>query len=201
MKKLFLYALILFSSSIIAMELKQYNQDATNQLASLIKAEEDKLKERREYNLSGNEIKKLILAGADPNVRSSNSPHSTVLLLASGRGWELSRFLLQHGADPNMTNDDNISPLERMAQTSSYEIVKQLIQYGAHVEGIQGERSLRAAVNLDRPRIVELLLENGAAFAIDKPNKKGETPLSIARKGKYHDIVKLLEFYNKQKLQ
>lgn len=200
MNKLFLFSTILLCASTIAMQQKQHNQDATNKLQLEITKEERKLSNCPDHNLYPNEMQDLILAGADPNVRSTDKPHNTALILSAGRGWEFTRFLLGHGADPNATNDNNDSPLERMAATSAYEIMMQFIQYGAHVDGIQGQRALQVAVHLNRPTIVGLLLENGAAFAIDRQNEEGETPLSDALKSGSRKVLNLLQKYKKQKL-
>jgi uncharacterized protein len=56
-------------------------------------------------------VKELLAAGADIN-EPSGGDHSTPLLMAAINGhWDLARYLLEQGADPNIASDAGATPL------------------------------------------------------------------------------------------
>lgn len=106
------------------------------------------------------------------------------------------KLLLQYGAHPDSRDRSGLTPLMKAARhPQGYMTVKLLIEYGADVNDIAGERHDYRTVlhhsifsgNLD---IIRLLLTNGARYPkldFDKPS-----PLDIAIISGRHDIIDLL---------
>ena len=75
---------------------------------------------------------------------------------------ELTKWLLEHGADPNLPGKRGITPLAKAAWTSSIEILELLLKHGARLEG---SRALSAAASRNGPnqiKKVSFLLQAGA---------------------------------------
>jgi ankyrin repeat protein len=84
------------------------------------------------------------------------------------------------------------TPLSVVISWEDHEAATLLIEAGANVnaEIEDGDTALHRAVLFNQPKIVELLLEKGAASAVK--NGDGLTPLELARTLGYKDIAKLL---------
>lgn len=82
-------------------------------------------------------VKYLISRGADVNIRSGNTfrvmpLHSAV----ANRNYEIAKILLEHGAEVNARQQQDVTPLHQAADHGDMEMVKLLLQYNA-------DRSLR----------------------------------------------------------
>lgn len=103
--------------------------------------------------------------------------------------YEVAKFLLENGMDPDHMNWRGFTLLHDMAFTNDLEKTKLLLDHGADINAIDGEYSstpLGYAARWGRSEIVELLLERGA-----DPNKAGAdwaTPLAWAKKKGHIEI-------------
>lgn len=138
-------------------------------------------------------VELLLKNGADPNARYFMGAEINLVSILEIRCIEL---LLKYGAHPDSRDRTGLTPLMKAARhPQGYATCKLLIEYGADVNDIAGERHDYRTVlhhsifsgNLD---MIRLILSSGARYPrleFDKPS-----PLDIAIISGRHDIVKLL---------
>lgn len=153
-------------------------------------------------------VRKLVNEGADVNARMTKRVNlnntrldeegATPFLLASlTADAELMQVLIDLGADPSITNDEESTPLMVAAGLATrspgedagteqevLEAVKLLLELGADVNAVneEGETAMHAAAYKNLPKVVEFLAANGADIEIwNRENKFGWTPLVIAQ--------------------
>ena len=152
-------------------------------------------------------VKALVTHGAEVNFRKRNDAGgrgkfgkqgTTPFLCAAGTGdVALMRTLLELGADPNIPNVANRTPLMLAAgigtgssgdsagtEEECLAAVKYLIALGVDVNVVDdsGETAMHGAAYKTMPSVVKFLSENGADIKIwSKKSKQGRTPLSIAQ--------------------
>ena len=146
-------------------------------------------------------VQRLIDGGADPN---SVDQHGMGPLLTFNP--EVTNYLLQHGADPDLQRNENISPV-LVGVSSNLECVRLMLEAGADVNRASdhnGETALHAAAGDNCVAVVQLLLEHGAdPNARTKPGMKtyalwrdarvrGETPLHRAAAWGSPEVIQLL---------
>ena len=151
--------------------------------------------------------RKLIAHGADLNVRVTTRPPAGItglnfiggtpfLLAARTADAEYMRLLIEVGADPHLTNEDNSTALMVAAGlgTSSpgedpgteaevIEAVQLALDLGLDIDAVddEGETAMHGAAYKHLPRVVTLLAEAGADIDVwHRKNGRGATPLSIA---------------------
>lgn len=119
-------------------------------------------------------VKKLIAQGADVNAASKHGTPLLTLLTMPGRSrtinigsfklLDLTRLLLDKGADPNIPNDKKNTPLVAAALGGDITIVNALLEAGAKVNVTSNEwgTPLHAAANYGHFEIVESLIKRGA---------------------------------------
>ena len=118
-------------------------------------------------------IKALLDAGANPNNVGNNTINPTALLEATfipihPESVEITKMLLEGGADPDATGAHGHTSLIRAARIDNravaYEITKALLDAGAdvNIEGDLGETALQHAVASGNAAIADLLLTAGA---------------------------------------
>jgi len=122
---------------------------------------------------------------------------ATPFLFAADRSdVPLMRLLLQLGADPNLPNFNNTTPLlaaagvgtaepleEAGEENEALEAVKMLLDLGADINAVDnnGDTAMHGAAYNIYPLVVKLLADRGADPQVWKnPNKAGRTPLFIA---------------------
>ena len=133
-----------------------------------------------------------------PNTSSRlGSGGATPFLFAADRSdVPLMRLLLELGADHQLPNLDNTSPLlaaagvgtgepleEAGEESEALEAVKMLLDRGADINAVDnnGDTAMHGAAYNTYPLVVKLLAERGADPQVwKKPNKVGGTPLFIA---------------------
>ena len=152
-------------------------------------------------------IKSLLAHGADVNGRNSMEEprwsgaryrrHMTgataFMLAAKAADVEVMRLLLEHGADPTINTEDNITPLmaaagiswasnqDRASEEQVLEAVTLLVEeQGADVNVVSdvGETAMHAAAYRGANSVVQHLFDKGAK--LDVGAKDGRTPLRVA---------------------
>jgi ankyrin repeat protein len=151
-------------------------------------------------------VRQLLDAGTDPN---ATDEHGSGTLLTFHP--EVVRYLLSHGADPNIQTNETGSPvLAGLTFGDHLECVRHLLEAGADPNracDATGETPLHGAVtdkDLDRTQLVRLLLDYGAdPNAKTKPGirsyafwrdarTRGETPLHRAAAYSAVNIIEML---------
>jgi len=104
--------------------------------------------------------KHLLAIGADPNIPSSNSfkvapLHSSV----AAKSLEITQLLLDHGARPNVMQQNDVTPLHEAAHNNSPAIAKALLKAGADktLKTTDGKTALDYAKEIDAKEIIDML--------------------------------------------
>ena len=105
-------------------------------------------------------IQRVIRQGVDPNVRGSRN--STIL--DDLRDADMVRVLTKAGANPNLADDDEYTPLMTAARMGLTDVVEALIDGGAQVnkKRSDGGTAMNDAVEGDHPETVAALEKHGA---------------------------------------
>ena len=105
--------------------------------------------------------------------------------------YQIVQLLLEHGADVNILDDYNDTPLHlASAKDLNISIVQLLLEHGADVEireNRNGDTPLHLASYNGNYQIVQLLLEHGAN--VDSRDFEENTPLHQASINKHYSIV------------
>ncbi|MCA9490245.1 MAG: ankyrin repeat domain-containing protein [Myxococcales bacterium] len=129
----------------------------------------------------------LVAAGASVDARMSARPRNTALhLVCETKSGEMTdaeadnaRWLLEVGADPNLTNDDGYTPLALAAQYARLEVVEALFAHGAKTEACDADyEPLYMAAGRDVDGLFELLVARGSH--LEGVSGNGERPLHAA---------------------
>ncbi|BDI60274.1 ankyrin repeat domain-containing protein [Qipengyuania nanhaisediminis] len=98
------------------------------------------------------------------NARDLTSGNTGLHLVTARRDTLWVRFLLQRGANPNIRNNDGLTPLQLATRLGFVEGVEELLKRGAQVDvaDSQGETPLIAAVHQRNVALVRRLLAEGA---------------------------------------
>ena len=122
------------------------------------------------------------------------SPRFTPLIIAARTSnIEMSKILLQRGADPNYSDDNLQTPLHNAAQVGCLEIVKFLVEkYKPQVDATDRKKytPLHYACRGSHLNVADYLLRHGASAAAR--TEWGETPLRLAYKRGTLPLVELL---------
>jgi ankyrin repeat protein len=159
--------------------------------------------------------KALVAHGANINARETKEPidgnlgklkrigATPFLLAAKGADPEMMRALLDLGADPTLSTNEHITPLEaaagvgvyRVAESpgtneEAFECVKIAFEHGGEVNHVDdvGRTAMHGAALRGANNIVQFLFDHGAK--LDFVDKKGWTPLIIAEGVFYPDVFK-----------
>jgi len=111
---------------------------------------------------------------------------------------ELVKLFLSLGANANVAyNEDGLCPLVMSCSINSYPVTCLLLQYGAKANGLGNlggdyiTYPLMVAVDKNNINMVKVLLKYGAKTKVK--DRSGMSPLSIARRHKNVEMIKLLE--------
>jgi len=110
------------------------------------------------------------------------------------------KFLIDCGADINMSDEEDISPLHHQLQVSrlhndnkGIDLVKQLIEWGADINRvIDGETPLIKAIQLNNIDLIQFMIEHKADINEIITTNKGNTALGEAIYNNNLPIVKFL---------
>ena len=143
-------------------------------------------------NLDARMTKKVNLG----NTRLNKLGATPFFLAAQSADAESMHTLVELGADPNLPNEDNSTPLMAAAglgtrspgedagtESEVLDAVKVALDLGADINAVDnnGETVLHAAAYKNLPALVEFLHKQGADINVwNKQNKQGWTPLTIA---------------------
>ncbi|XP_075953277.1 ankyrin repeat and SOCS box protein 10 [Anarhichas minor] len=124
-------------------------------------------------------LRLLLQRGADVDL----APEGTTALHESCENCqpECNKLLLIHGANANAVTEEGFMPLHFCTSPESLECAKNLLQYGAAINGRtldESDTPLHVAASNGLPDHTELYLRYGAA--VDKRNNEGLTPLIAA---------------------
>lgn len=121
--------------------------------------------------------------GADINAKDPGGMPALFIAVEKNQ-LSATKFLLENGAFPDITDKENDTPLMRAMYYNRPEIAKLLIEYGANVNtSYNDDFVLTWATFNNYTDIVRLLIEKGAN--IECYNPVGCTPLIIASYGNY----------------
>jgi len=135
-------------------------------------------------------IKDLICEG-EIDVNGTQFGSTPIWISASKGKYEISKFLLDNGANPNV----GPIPLAPCSWNGDLKLVKLLVKYGASVNELYGGVSLLSLASCNgQIEVLKYLLKKGAIVNTTNHND-GSTPLTQAcRKGHTTVIKKLIEF-------
>lgn len=142
------------------------------------------------------EVKRLLSAGANVNVKDKGDSELTALHVAVEVGnVELVKILLEAGAKVNVKNKYKHTPLltiEENFEENTAEIVRLLVAKGADVNAQDNgkETALMMACDEENLEVVNILLEAGT-----NPNLKDEDGETALQKTDSEEIKQLLKQY------
>jgi len=130
------------------------------------------------------DIAQFLIVERSQNVNALGfSSDETPLGTASREGHsEVARVLLEHGANTEIRDMYDLSPLERASSTSRYEeTVRVLLEHGADVRALDEQRAtpLHVASSGGQPESVRMLLQHGADVNAKRDDNR--TPLHSAK--------------------
>ena len=135
-------------------------------------------------------VKTAIKNGADVNMNIDSHDNDNPILLASKGGhWNTVKILLEHGANPNVTNypededrrfgdeDDYYTPIKYAIRANKVDIVEMLLDRGAEKSDVSFISFATIHENL---RVIAMLLKKG--LDINDGGDEGESPIVYALK-------------------
>ena len=141
----------------------------------------------------------LLERGANPNGKSSidgrTALHAPIQYMQENPAnkFTVLRSLIRNGANPNMRNNDNETPLmtaiEEYNEVMALEMIKFLIRKNATigVSDNKGELALHHALKRKYPEVALHLIEKGSD--VNHYNKEGSTPLHLAIESDLPQVV------------
>ena len=139
-------------------------------------------------------VRTALKAGASPNACDSQGTPALLLYVFHGKDSpEPVKLLLDAGADPDRScNEVGVTPLMWAARINATQILKALLQGGAHMEqrNDSEETALHYAMMDTRTDTLVLLLDAGAD--VNAQSRDGETPLHWACMYPHKEGVALL---------
>lgn len=109
----------------------------------------------------------------------------------------LTRVLLKHHTDPNVLDLNGDPAIFSAVRYKRMEGLQLLIEYGANVyaRNSQGDTLLRTAVNVRSAELVRWFLVQYGMDPYEKSPFDGKSPIDIARKNGYNELVDLMTSY------
>lgn len=145
------------------------------------------------------EVVKYIVENGGEIDKKMSSFNETYLFKAVDRGrYDLAKFLLKNGADPNTKNTFDRPPLYEAISDKNLEMVKLLVENKANVNALisnWGDKNILShAIYKEDKRIIEYLKEKGAILPGEKNKEPKQAPAkSDLLKGVKYQNIKLVE--------
>lgn len=147
-------------------------------------------------------VKDLISRNANVNVLSLNESGTPLSRAALVGDPKIVRYLLEHGAQVDLANKSDVTPLMNAAaailpsKDTYVDVIEILLEYNAniHAKNKIGETPLITASRRGKAQIVKLLLDRGAQ--VNSYNNDGDTALIEASKRDEFEAADLLLKYN-----
>ena len=147
------------------------------------------------YAADKNAFARYLIEECEVNVDDKASIGSTPCqLAASCNKDDWIEILVTNGADVNAKDNAGDAPLHYAAYQNSLEAVTALVTYekiDVNAKNEDKDTPLHIACRVNARKIVAVLLEHGAK--VQEKNKRGFTPLALARKFNSQDVVQYLE--------
>lgn len=127
------------------------------------------------------------------NINVKSDDGYTALTLSVSKGLsQVVNLLLEAGADPNIDDSYQLTPLHRSASLKNPEIAQSLINYGANLNPVNsfGFTPLYLAIMDHNILMVDVLIQAGAK--INAKDIIGRTPMKIAKQYGTREIMYLL---------
>lgn len=137
-------------------------------------------------------IKKLLEAGANPNMRADTRGNTYIHRASISRDYELAKLLLMYGANPNRSNSKRDTPLIFSSIHDDTRMASLLIKYGADVNrtNYNQKTPLMFAAEHGAVGVAKLLIENGAFVSARMLG--GKEALAFAIESRNPEICKLI---------
>ncbi len=143
------------------------------------------------------DARRFIGAGGNVNARRTNRGKTALMVATQNGHVEMVRYLLKMGARVNATGGrSGKTALIRASERRHYEIAGILVSCGAKIDfrsRASGKTALMGAVESGDMEMVLLLIKAGAD--VNAGNRYGETPLDMAFKTGWDDLLELLRAY------
>lgn len=132
-------------------------------------------------------------------VAEPNSLNEALLAAADAGASQCVKELLRLGADVNVRDKSDETPLICTCRWGYAKVARILLQAGADVNAVANwnETALDEAVSGNNPTTVRVLLEAGADPSIRPRTNPQITPLELAREKGFHEIVRLLQSHSR----
>ena len=107
--------------------------------------------------------------------------------------WDIARYLIEKGADLNVTGGDGAPPVTWAAHHDNVEIVQSMVEKGTklNIKNLWGMTELHTAIWRGNIQVVEYLLDAGSDSAI-KTNE-GWTAMHYAHRSGHDHVIALLK--------
>lgn len=108
-------------------------------------------------------IKRYLESGADPNERLLGYTPLTIAVMNDNQ--DVASYFLEHGADPNATNDQGQTPLHLAVRAKNLEMVRTLLRNGADPNRsteIYPLSPLELAISMEQMPLIRVFVEQGA---------------------------------------
>lgn len=127
----------------------------------------------------------------DVNIKNSNG--ETPLTIVSKLRPDLVKILIEKGAEVNLCDNNNISPLHWAVEYDNVEIIEYLLKNGAKTEIYDnlGETPLHWAAWTGHYKSAKILLEYGADKTVQ--NRGGVLPMDLAVRQGHKKVIELLK--------
>lgn len=136
-------------------------------------------------------FEELVIYYTNVNLQETDNLYTPLHWACQEEHTFICKKLLEKGADPNIIDDNGISPLHQVSALGNIAIFEWLIKYGADINSNTNHGApLHSAVAWDQLHIVKRLLDLSALVNIR--NKDGNTPLHYAYLYQYDHIIQLL---------
>ncbi|WAR20881.1 ANK1-like protein [Mya arenaria] len=156
---------------------------------------------RKGSTFDSNEVLDTIVEyqGIDINDKGNAVNGNYPLIVAARKGFTYEvKCLLQHGADPSVKNDKNLTALHKAVMYKHSHIIQLLIDHDSPLDekgGTFQRTPLHIAADLGMSKIVKQLLKKGANVKIK--DNCGHYPIFLAAIGGHFDTVRILLKHDK----